>query len=64
MVDDYLSDRTLTIPYYDRVRDEFMIPPLVANETAALVGKTIPAIRQRRKRMMARLLTFVNGEGA
>ncbi|MDP3072853.1 MAG: sigma-70 family RNA polymerase sigma factor [Opitutaceae bacterium] len=54
-VDQIIFDRS--IPYYDRVTGTFNVPPKVAQDIAAEVGKNVVAVRKRRERMMTALKT-------
>jgi DNA-directed RNA polymerase specialized sigma24 family protein len=51
-----------SIPYYDPLTRQFVVPPAVANEIAGLVLKTKPTVRKIRERMMTDLRAFVNKE--
>lgn len=56
--DKIILDRSM--PYYDRLTGDFNVPPEEARAIAAEVGRNVPAVRQRRRRLMAAMKAWLS----
>lgn len=57
-IDKLILDRSLE--YYDQALRQFNVPPEIARGISAELGKSIPAIRKRRERIMTAMKAFAS----